>query len=626
MTLKTMPKASLKNRPPLKTGKWFLPAILLLVFLWPATGLGSDPIRTAWQEVTQSPRTSVQFLEPALNHFIEKQRQHHINNATIYSLALLEMAAGDDLTDEVKTLLTTAAITISPDYSFPETALCKLLFHQSHYFKSLFSLVRSIKKFQTNPQENFYASTFFWFAAAFTPLALFFIVTLLMTIKYYRAFCEMGRIKLNRQGNFALLAVTAVASVVIIMVPAPLPGLLLLAIWISILATKKDAITSTLLLLTLLIVPLAYDKGMASLLALDSSFFKASTYTASGLYSEAAEATLRQPATNQSQLVLQLFSQAEAARLREEYAKARIFLEKIISDKIELGAVYNNLANLYLLQGKPEKTETLYLQAAKLEKTSGTPYYNLSQTYIRQSFDLEKSSQALEQAFKLSPALKQSLTNNKELAIHDNVKLIFMALPKNFYRRYADSQPGKDIFLPEFLSRILFPGAGSGLYFTMVLISLGGLIFLTNKAPSNRRVCLHCGRLFHPAREQKEKSCPSCRLNKQPELSALLDSETKTGRTKSRPLTLILTLAGTLLPGFYPFMTGKIIIAVSLLLPILLWLYNILICQTGIMELFPPSTAWLKLVLPGTIFFINIVALALTRYWHQRLISSRSNP
>ncbi len=618
-----MPEEAQKNRPTSKTRKQFLLTLLLLVILWPATSLGSNSSEAAWQEVAQAPRTSVQFLEPALNRFIPKQQQSPASNATIYSLALLEMAAQADLKDEVKTLLTTAAITISPDYSFPETALCKLLFQQHHFLKSLFSMVRAVKKFQANPQENFYALTFFWLAAAFTPLVLFLMVTFLMTIKYYRAFCEMGRIKLNRQGNFTLLTITVVASVIIILVPAPLPGLLLLAIGISLLATKQDAITSALLLSTLLIVPLAYEKGMVSLLALDSSFFKAAQHTASGLYSEADEATLRQPATNQSQLVLQLFSQAEAARRRGKYAKARIFLEKIISDKIELGAVYNNLANLYLLQGKPEKTEALYLQASKLEKNSGAPYYNLSQTYIHQSFALEKSSQALERAFKLNPALKQFPNNNKELTTQNNVKLIFMTLPKKFYRQYAESQPEKNIFLPEFLSRILFPGAGSGIYFTMIILSLGGLSYLAKRAPKNRKICTRCGRLFYLTRKQKEKNCLPCRFSKQLELSN--NSTSETGRLKNRSSTLMLTVGGALLPGFYPFMNGNIFIAMGLALPIILWLYNILICQTGIMDLFPPSTAWLNSVFPVIIWSINLAALALTYYRQQRRNLSRNN-
>ncbi len=620
-----MPKKAKKKYLYSIIRKQCLPALLLLILLCPATCRGNEFLGDAWQEITQAPETSIQFLEPALDHFIRKQRQSHVNNATIYSLALLEMAARPKLEDDVKTLLTTASITISPDYSFPETALCKLLFEQRHYLKSWFSLVRAGKKFQANSQENLYASTFFWLAATFTPLALFFLVTLLMTIKYYRTFHEMGRIKLNRRKNFTLLAITAAVAVVIILVPAPLPGLLLLAGGISLLATRQDVIISTLLLSTLLIVPLAYEKGMTSLLALDSSFFKAARYTTSGLYNEGARILLREPANNQSQLVLQLFSQAEAARLREEYAEAEIFLGKIIHNGIELGAVYNNLANLYLLQGRPEKTENLYALASKLEKTSGVPYYNLSQAYIRQSFALKKSSQALEQALKLSPALNQSPTDNQKLEQQGNMKLIFMPLPKNFYRRYADSQPGKGIFLPEFLRRIIFPGAGSGLYFTMILLSLGGLLYQVKRTPANRRICTLCGRLFYPARKQKEKSCPSCRLSNQLKIAALLGNYESQPNPRNRPLTLMLTAGGILLPGFYPFITGNIFIAIGLLLTTLLWFYNLLISQTGIMEPFPPSTAWLTIILPIIIWGINLAILVLMHY-QQRRNSSRSNP
>ncbi|MEA1921225.1 MAG: tetratricopeptide repeat protein [Pseudomonadota bacterium] len=602
-------------------------ALLFMIMLWPTTSLGNDGLTSAWQEIIHPHKTSVQQLEPVLNHFIQQQRQSNINNATIYSLALLEMAFEPDLKNDVKTLLTTTAITISPDYSFPETALCKLLFQQQHYLKSLLSLIRAGKKFQTNPQENYYASTFFWFAVAFTPIALLLLITLLMTVKYYRAFCEMGRIKLNRQGVFTLLAVTAATAVMIILVPTPLPGLLLLACGISLVATKRDIITLILLISTLLIVPLAYEKGMTSLLALDSSFFKAARHTTSGLYDETDKTNLRQPATNQSQQVLQLFSQSESARLRKEYAEAGMFLTKIIADKIELGAVYNNLANLYLLQNRPEKTEELYLKAGKLEKSSGIPYYNLSQTYIRQSFNLEKSSQALEQALKLDPTLNQYLTNNNELTIQGNSKLIFMALPKNFYRHYADDQPDKGTFLPEFLRYILFPGAGSALYFALTILSLGGLSYLAKITPANRRVCSLCGRLFHPDQKQKEKNCPSCRISNRLEASSLLkNATTKSGRPRDRSKTLILTAGGALLPGFYPFITDNLFIAFSLLIPTLLWLYNLLICRTGIMDPFIPSTSWLTLVLPLAIWCINLAVLALSIYRRQRRNTPRSNP
>ena len=608
-------------------------ALLLMILLNPAISCESSPLGAAWQEIVQAPGTSVQSLKTATNNFIQKQRQSNINNATIYSLALLEMAALPGLEEEVTKLLTTASIAISPDYSFPETALCKLLFQQQHYLESLSSLGRASHKFKNNPQENFYASTFFWLAIAFIPLALFLLGTLLMMIKYYRAFCEMGHIKLNRQGNFTLLAITTAIAVTVILVPAPLVGLLLLAGGISLLATRRDIITLALLLSTLLIVPLAYEKGMTSLLALDSSFLKAARHTASGLdndsnlYNNNNEVTVRQPATNQSQLLLQLFSQAETARLRGEYAKAEIFLEKIIADYIELSAVYNNLANLYLLQKKTDPTEAYYRKASQLEKNSGIPYYNLSQAYIRQSFNLEKSMQALQMAFKLNPALNQSPNDDKGLDREENIKLIFMPLPENVYRHFADSQPGKETFLPEFLCRILFPGAASGLYYTVILLSLSGLLFLLKRAPANRNLCSLCGCLFHPSRKLKNKNCPSCRQGDLPVAAAFLDSATtKTERVKFKPFALMLNVGGIILPGFYQFISGNIFIAIGLFIPLLLWLYNFLICQTGIMEPFPPSTSWLTLIFPLLLWSINLAVLALTRYRFQRRSSSRSNP
>ena len=103
-----MPEKAKKNCLYSIIRKQWLPTLLLLILMWPATCRGDDLLGDAWQEITQAPETSIQFLEPALDHFIRKQRQNHIKNATIYSLALLEMAARPNLKEDVKTLLTTA--------------------------------------------------------------------------------------------------------------------------------------------------------------------------------------------------------------------------------------------------------------------------------------------------------------------------------------------------------------------------------------------------------------------------------------------------------------------------------------------------------------------------------------
>ncbi|MCK5915270.1 MAG: tetratricopeptide repeat protein, partial [Deltaproteobacteria bacterium] len=452
----------------------FLTILFLLCTLGNPTGAQADTdLKDAWQKIVSAPTTSVDTLQPVINQFIHKQHLSNIENASIYSLALLKIASRDNLQPSVKKLLTMAAITISPGYSFPETAYSRLMFQQHSYLKSLASLFRAIRKFQGNPLEHLYASTFFWLALAFTPLILLFLSALCLSIKYYRAFCEMGDLKLSHEERLITVAAAVAIAIVIIVLPAPLLGLLLLSLVLAVLATRRDIITLTLLVISLLVVPLAYEKGMASLLALDSSFFKAARFSSFGIDDQDNEAYLRQPAINKSQLTLQLFSQAESARQRREYDQAEIFLEKIISNRTKIGAVYNNLANIYILQGHYKKSAPLYLKAAEIEKNSGIPYYNLSRTYIQQDFDLKKSSQALEMAFKRDPGLSTTqISNNSESELQTGTRLLFMSLPDNFYRHYAEAQPNKDVYLPELLKQALFYGANKALYFMLVILSV----------------------------------------------------------------------------------------------------------------------------------------------------------
>lgn len=347
MLKSTTKRSCLRERPGTACSIVLLSMILLLfVQILPTEVRADSKLQDAWQEIISQQPPSCDSLKPAVDRFINIQQQSNIENISIYSLALIQMAADDKLSPVVKETLTTAAIRISPEYSFPETALCKLMFEQHRYPTSLKSLFRALKKFQSNPLESLYASTFFWLALAFTPLALLFLLSLILSIKYYRAFCDKGNINLSNQGRLITVLISLVVAFLIIVLPAPLLGLLILSVSLALLATRNDIIALLLLVASLIIVPLAYEKGMASLLALDSSFFKAVRSSTSNIDTESNEAYLTQPATNQSQLVLQLFTQAEAARRRREYAKATIFLEKIIANRIKIGAVYNNLANL----------------------------------------------------------------------------------------------------------------------------------------------------------------------------------------------------------------------------------------------------------------------------------------
>jgi len=604
--------------------------ILIWLLAYPTGCRANTNLNQLWQEIVQTATAAPDSLQNAIDRFTSHQQQNDVKNATLYSLALLKLSEHNNLSPVNRDILATAAITISPDFSFPETAYSKLAFRQHRYLTSIASFLKAVNKFQTNPLESLYASTFFWLATVFTPLTLIFFFSLFFSIKYYRAFCEMGYLNLSQRGGLAILLTSLIAALLIIVIPSPLVGLLLLTTAIALLATRRDIIAITILTTTLLVVPFAYEKGMASLLALDSSFFKAARLSTSGIITPENDAKLRQPATNQSQLALQLFSQAESARQRQEFSQAEVFLEKIISNKIELGAAYNNLANLYLLQGKAKESEKLFIKAANLEKNSGIPYYNLSRAYIQQSFDLKKSSQALEMAFKRDPSLSadDNTDDNSATILQNRNKLIFMSLPEDFYRRYADAQPDKDIYLPEFLHKLIFPGAGRTLYFVLVLLTIGGLFYLGRRAPANRRICSECGRLFHPIQKLKEKQCPVCYLKRQSQTGSQLTNINDSANHAKISLPTIGRLSvGALLPGFYPLISGNIYIAAGLMLPAILWLYNLIICRTGIMAPFPPSSEWLIVIAPFFIWTANIATLILlTAYRQRRNPFSRRNP
>ncbi len=610
-----------------KIGLHVLLSILVLICLLvePTRCRSADiELNHLWQNIIETTTASPDSLQTAINRFVSSQKQSDIKNATLYSLALLKLTTQKNLSPENKDILASAAITISPDYSFPETAYSKLMFRQHRYPASITSFCRAVKKFQNNPLESLYTSTFFWLAAVFTPLTLVFFFALFLSIKYCRAFCEMGSLYLSQKGGLVILLGSLTAALLIIIVPAPMIALLLLTVTIALLATRRDIVILTILTSALLIVPFAYEKGMASLLALDSSFFKVARLSTSGINIPKTDSALRQPATNQSQLALQLFSQAESARLRQEFSQAEVFLEKIISNKIEIGAVYNNLANIYLLQGKAKNSEEMFIKAANLEKSSGIPYYNLSRAYIQLNFDLKKSSQALDMAFKRDPSLTidnddDNDENNLSATLRNRNKLIFMSLPDDFYRRYADAQPGKDIYLPEFLHHLIFPGAGRTLYLILVILTIGSLFYLGRQAPANRRICSECGRLFHPVQKLKEKQCPVCYLKKQSQTgSQLKNMADRAKRGTISPANICRTIAGALLPGFYPTLTGNTYIAISLMLPTILWLYNFLICQTDIMAPLPPSSEWLINVAPCLIWTANLIVLIVIIIRRQR--------
>lgn len=61
--------------------------------------------------------------------------------------------------------------------------------------------------------------------------------------------------------------------------------------------------------------------------------------------------------------------------------KAQSFLDRALAINPEDTGVLNNLANLWLMKGRPETARKLYLKALKLNQWAGEPRYNLTLAY-----------------------------------------------------------------------------------------------------------------------------------------------------------------------------------------------------------------------------------------------------
>jgi len=580
----------------------FLAILLFLVMLlsFAAPSRAASPLTAAWQKLVHTPMLTVIGVRPALADFLSVRATSFISRSEteLYALALIEISERSRVPQPVKIELLKAACEIAPWFTPPPTKLCQLLFRKGNYFTSFEYFLQACRNFFLNRSDKYYIKALSWLGAAFLSLALLAFITLLLAGKYFKAVIEASRYKLERTGNLVLLGGGLLASLLIVIIPAPLPGLLLLAFVLALLMIREDKIMLALVLASTLIAPFAYEQGMLALLAQGTPVLDLSTLSDNNL-----QANKKTPGPKPGGLthkILQLYTQAESARLQGNYRIAARNLETIINTNIGIASIYNNLGNLYLMLDQPEKSIRMYKQALELDSSTGTPYFNLSQAYLKVSFDLEKSAIALATALKKSPELNREI-GRPEVGHQNTMNLIFMPLPYDFYRRYACSLPEIRGIKSQFLETILFPGAEPLSYYLFVLITLGALLVLIWKDPDNQQLCLVCGRIFHiPRTIRRQKLCPFCR-------PGLMGRHRETAGTHS--YLDMLTTIGALLPGFYPFMTNRRLLAFTFFLPLTLWVYNLIICETGIMTLFPPSTNWVKLFLPALIWSVSLILL-----------------
>ncbi len=571
------------------------------------TGQAETSLEKSWRNLLHTPMLTVIGIRPALAEFIRARSTSYISRseAELYASALLELADRKDIPGPVKIELLKTSCQVAPWFTPPPTRLCQLFFTQGNYLISFNYFTKACQNFFFNRNDKHYIRALSWLGTAFLSLSLLTLVTLLLAGKYFKAVVELARYKFNRTGNLVLLGGGLLASLLVVVVPSPLPGLLLLTFVLSLLVIREDKILLAIILATTLIVPYAYEQGMLALLAKGTPVLDIAIPPGAGT----KPGRLVRPGHRTNDLthrILQLYTQAEAARMQGNFQVAARSLEAIVATNIRLASIYNNLGNLYLLLNQPEKSIRMYNQALKLDSSTGAPYFNLSQAHLKSSFDLEKSAMALATALRKSPELSREISH-PEVGQQNVMNLIFMPLPYDFYRRYACSLPEIRGIKAQFLETILFPNADLLSYYLFVLITLGAVLVLIWQDPDNQQLCLVCGRVFHlPRTIRKQKLCPFCR-------PGLLGRNKRQQVTGVHSYLDLLTTIGALLPGFYPFMTNRRLLAFAFFIPLLLWAYNLIVCETGIMTLFPPSTNWVKLFLPAVIWGVSLILLVKLR-------------
>jgi hypothetical protein len=94
--------------------------------------------------------------------------------------------------------------------------------------------------------------------------------------------------------------------------------------------------------------------------------------------------------------------------------------------------------------------------------------------------------------------------------------------------------------------------------------------------------------------------------------------------SQTRSSHIVRLLAWVLIPGYYPILTDNTLIGTGLMLATTLWVYNLIICNTTIMDPFPPSTTWFNGVLPLLIWSVNFALLLILPNWRHKFL--RGNP
>ena len=90
---------------------------------------------------------------------------------------------------------------------------------------------------------------------------------------------------------------------------------------------------------------------------------------------------------------------------KKEYGLALKEYEEVLKKKQFLEDAWTNMANIYLVQGKPGLAEEFYLKSIRINPFYGKAYNNLAWLYLTQNEKLDQAEQLLIEAINRDPRL-----------------------------------------------------------------------------------------------------------------------------------------------------------------------------------------------------------------------------
>ncbi len=253
-----------------------------------------------------------------------------------------------------------------------------------------------------------------------------------------------------------------------------------------------------------------------------------------------------------------LFSLAMLERERGNLPKALRHYREVLATGNRSAEVYNNMANLLFLMGRPDDALSSYEEALVIDNRSATSHYNLGQLYL-ESFDFDHAREEFTIASELNFAIVGTLSRLSHSS--DRITLVDNTLPAGHLWARFLAQEGEEEGLTwgeslDAVRRALYPfPIWGGIPPVLLLVGAG---WFGRKVPRSG-TCHRCGRTICRkcrVREDRKDVCQEC-AGKNPEPTWAL-------RTLQyhRPVALSL---GILFPGAAHLYLGRYAKAVLIL-------------------------------------------------------------